>query len=354
MSGGLIAMAALIGISRALTSKKSGPVRHAIEGIGDTVSGKRGRLADKPSDIPAKGWKDIAGRLYEGIQNDRILLVAAGVTFYGLLALFPATAALVSLYGLFADAGSISSHLQLVSGFLPDGALSVIGDQVTRIASHSERTLGFTFAGTLLLSLWGANAGTKAIFDALNIIYKEREKRGFIHLTFKSLLFTLAGLAIVIIAIAGVVAVPVALKLLGIPQESGTAVLSLLRWPLLYLVILFSLACLYRYGPSRTHPRWRWVTWGGAMAAAIWLAGSLVLSWYVANFGSYNATYGSLGAVIGFMIWMWLSIIIILVGGEINAEIEHQTSRDTTAGGEKPMGSRGAAMADRVGPARVG
>jgi membrane protein len=291
--------------------------------------------------------------VYEGVQNDRILLVAAGVTFYALLALFPATAALVSLYGLFADTSTINEHLRLISGFLLEGALTVIGDQVTRITSHGNATLAVTFVGTLLLSLWGANAGTKAIFDALNIIYKEQEKRSFLELTFKSLLFTIGGLVLVLVAIAGVVAVPVALKLFGIPKESGAALLAVLRWPLLYLVILFALACLYRYGPSRAHPRWRWVTWGSAIAGAIWIAGSLLLSWYVANFGTYNATYGSLGAVIGFMIWMWLSIIIILVGAEINAEIEHQTARDTTTGQGKPMGARGATMADEVGRARA-
>ena len=351
-SGGLILMAALVGVSRVLFGRKQGSVQRTLEGLGDTVSGHRGRLADKPSEIPAKGWKDIIWRVYDGIQNDRILLVAAGVTFYALLALFPTIAAVVSLYGLFADASTISEHLKLISGFLPEGALTVIGDQVTRITSHGNATLGFAFAGTLLLSLWGANAGTKAIFDALNIIYKEREKRSFLELTFKSLLFTIAGLVLVLVAIAGVVAVPLALKLLGIPKESGAAILVLLRWPLLYVVILLALACLYRYGPSRAHPQWSWVTWGSAIAGAIWIASSLLLSWYVANFGTYNATYGSLGAVIGFMIWMWLSTIVVLVGAEINAEMEHQTTKDTTAGGGKPMGARGATMADEIGRAR--
>jgi membrane protein len=353
-SGDLIVMAALVGISRVLFGRKKGPVQRTLEGLGDTVSGHRGRLADKPSEIPAKGWKDIIWRVYDGILNDRVLLVAAGVTFYALLALFPTIAAIVSLYGLFADASTINEHLKLISGFLPEGALTVIGDQVTRITSHGNATLGVAFAGTLLLSLWGANAGTKAIFDALNIIYKEREKRSFVELTFKSLLFTIAGLILVIVALAGVVAVPLALKLLGIPMESGAAILALLRWPLLYVVILFALTCLYRYGPSRAHPRWSWVTWGSAIAGAIWVAGSLLLSWYVANFGNYNATYGSLGAIIGFMIWMWLSTIIVLVGAEINAEMEHQTMKNTTAGGGKPMGARGATMADEIGRARAG
>jgi membrane protein len=201
--------------------------------------------------------------------------------------------------------------------------------------------------------LWGANAGTKSIFDALNIIYKEREKRSFVGLTLRSLSVTVGAFVLVLVALAGIVAVPVALKLLGIPDGSGTALLTMLRWPLLYVVILLALACLYRYGPSRTHPQWRWVTWGSAIAGGMWIMGSLLLSWYVDNFGTYNATYGALGAVIGFMVWMWLSTTIVLVGGEINAEMEHQTAKDTTEGHRKPMGARGARMADEIGEARA-
>ena len=339
-------MAALIGFCRVLFPRKS----RTLPVVNDN---DRGRAAETPSEIPAKGWQDIAWRVYNGIQNDRILLVSAGVTFYGLLALFPATAAVVSLYGLFADASSINDHLRLLSGFLPEGALEVVGEQIKRIALHGEGTLGFAFVTTLVLSLWGANAGTKSIFDALNIIYKEREKRSFFQLTVQSLVFTLGGIGLALVALGGIVAVPVALKVLGIPAQSGTAVLTMLRWPLLYVVILFALACLYRYGPSRPHPQWRWVSWGSAIAGGLWIVGSLLLSWYVANFGTYNATYGALGAVIGFMVWMWLSTIVVLLGGEINAETEHQTARDTTEGHRRPLGARGARMADEVGEARA-
>src|SRR5262245_2272357 len=356
MSGQLILMAALIGVSRALLGRpKPGPIRRALTGLGGAMTTHergRGRGAEKPTDIPAKGWKDIAWRVYEDIQNDRVLLVAAGVTYYGLLALFPATAAIVSLYGLFADASAINQHLSLVSGFLPEGALQVIGDQVKRIGAKGQGTLGLTFLGTLALSLWGANAGTKAIFDALNIIYKERESRGFIRLTLYSLSFTIGATALALVSLAGIIAVPMVLNAMGIAPHSGAGLLTLLRWPALYLIILFGLACLYRYGPSRRHPQWRWVTWGSAIAGAIWIVGSLLLSWYVSNFGTYNATYGSLGTVIGFMVWLWLSTIIVLIGGEINAEVEHQTAKDTTEGQSKPMGTRGAKMADEIGGAR--
>ncbi len=310
---------------------------------------KRGCDARAPSELPPLGWKDIGWRVFEGIQRDRVLLVSAGVTFYALLALFPAIAALVSLYGLFADASAVNDQLAQLSGFLPDGALEVIADQVKRIVAQGGSSLSFTFVLTLLPSLWGANAGTKSVFDALNIIYKEGEKRSFIVLTLHSLVFTLGGIALLILAAGFVVVVPVLLNALGISTASWAGMLGLLRWPLLLCVILFGLACLYRYGPSRARPQWKWVTWGSFFAAVIWLAGSLIYSWYVGNFGNYKATNGSLGAVIGFMIWMWLSAIVILVGAEINAEMEHQTAQDTTDGGNRPQGSRGATVADQFG-----
>jgi membrane protein len=313
---------------------------------------QRGRQARTPSELPPLAWRDIARRVFDSIQQDRILLVSAGVTFYGLLALFPATAALVSLYGLFADSSTVNDQLAQLSGFLPEGAMEVIADQVKRIVAQGGSSLSFAFAFTLLLSLWGANAGTKALFDALNIIYKEREKRGFIELTIYSLVFTVGGIALLILAAGFVVVVPVLLRTLGISLASWAGVVGLLRWPLLLCAILFGLACLYRYGPSRARPQWRWVTWGSIFAAVIWLSGSLLYSWYVANFGNYNKTYGSLGAVIGFMIWLWLSAIVILVGAEINAEMEHQTAQDTTDGGGRPLGSTGATMADQVGQDR--
>ena len=342
-------LAAAVGMLRAF----SGSDRPKPQERSQNHPSDHGHTAATPSDISAKGWWDIGWRVVEGFQEDRVLLVAAGVTFYGLLALFPAVAALVSLYGLFTNPVSISEQLSLVSGFLPDGALEVIGDQVKRISAQGRGNLSFTFAGTLLLSLWGANAATKAIFDALNIIYKEREKRGFISLTIHSLLFTLAGLVMVLLAIAGIILVPITLKLVGAANSTTSAFLSILRWPLLYVALLFALACLYRFGPSRTDPQWRWVTWGSAIAGTAWVVGSVALSWYVSNFGNYNATYGSLGAVIGFLVWMWLSTIIVLVGAEINAEMEYQTARDTTSDPAKPMGHRGARMADEIGKTKT-
>jgi membrane protein len=251
------------------------------------------------------------------------------------------------LFGLFADPGGINDQLAQFSGFLPAGALEIVADQIKRIAAHSGSTLSLAFGFGLIVSLWGANAGTKTVFDALNLFYKEREKRSFVRLTLDSLIFTVGGILPLILAAASVVAIPLLLGALGASVSSWAGAASLLRWPMLFGALLIGLACLYRYGPSRPKAQLRWVTWGSTFAAVIWLAGSLLYSWYVASFGNYNATYGSLGAAIGFMVWMWLSAVI-LVGAEINAEMEHQTAQNTTEGANRPLGERGAAMADNV------
>jgi membrane protein len=312
----------------------------------------RGRVAGSPTEIPAKGWKDIAWRAYEEMNKDRILAVAAGVTYFGLLALFPAITALVSMYGLFADAATINDHLTALSGFMPGGALDVIGEQVKRITAQGEGTLGFAFFFGLALSLWSANAGMKALFDALNVAYDEEEKRGFFALNLASLTFTLGAIAFALLAVGGIVVIPVVLNFIGL----GPLVewlLWLARWPALLAVIILGLAVLYRYGPSRDKAEWKWISPGSIFAAVVWIVASMLFSWYVSNFGNYNETYGSLGAVIGFMTWMWLSTTIVLVGAELNAEIEHQTVKDTTAGPSQPLGTRGAEMADTVGEAKA-
>ncbi|MBZ6076068.1 YihY/virulence factor BrkB family protein [Microvirga puerhi] len=312
----------------------------------------RGRHADSPTEIPAKGWKDILWRVYERIQHDRILLVAAGVTFYALLAIFPAITALVSIYGLFTDPVTIQDHLSTLAGFLPSGALEVIGDQVKRIASKGAGTLSVSFLISLAVALWSANAGMKSIFDALNIVYEEVEKRSFIMLNVVSLTFTLGAIIFLLTAMSAVVVLPIVLGYVGLGSSAETLV-SFLRWPALLIGIMFGLALIYRYGPSRDNPKWRWITPGSLLASVLWLAVSMLFSWYVSNFGSYNETYGSLGAVIGFMTWIWISTIIILVGTEINAEMEHQTVKDSTEGPSQPLGTRGATMADTVGEAKA-
>jgi membrane protein len=331
---------------RGFSEKQHAPPQQAAAEQG------RGRSADNPAEIPAQGWKDILWRTYEEFNKDRILSVAAGVTYYALLAVFPAIAALVSIYGLFADPATIQEHLSAMSGVLPGGALEIIGEQVSRISSQGGGALGFGFIFGLVLSLWSANAGMKAVFDALNIVYDEEEKRSFVKLNLMSLSFTLGAIFFIILAIIGIIVLPIVLNFIG--MGSGTEwLLSLARWPVLLIGVVFALSLIYRFGPSRDKAEWRWVTPGGVVAAVLWLAVSMLFSWYVANFGSYNETYGSLGAVIGFMTWIWLSSTVVLLGAEINAEMEHQTAKDTTEGSHQPIGARGAQMADTVGVAKT-
>jgi membrane protein len=306
------------------------------------------RLASTPSEIPARGWKDILWRVYENFNNYRIMAVAAGVTFYVLLALFPGIAALVSLYGLFADPATISQHLSDLSNFMPEGATQIIGDQLNHLTAKGGSTLGVTFLVTLAISLWSANSGMKAMFDAHNVVYGEREKRSFIKLNALSLAFTLCAIAFMLIALAAMVVLPPVMNYIGLSSITDW-VIRIGRWPALLIVVSLGIAALYRYGPSREDAQWRWISWGTAFAAIAWLVVSFLFSYYTSHFGSYNKTYGSLGAVFGFMTWIWLSVMVILLGAELDAEMERQTVRDTTSGSPKPIGQRGARMADTVG-----
>jgi len=310
----------------------------------------RGRQAETPEQIPARGWQDIVWRVVWSISADRILSTSGGVAFFALVAIFPGIAAIVSLYGLFADASTIGNHLTLLSGILPGGVLALIADQITLIARQENETLGIAFAVGLLVAVVSANSGVAALFDALNVVYDEKEKRSVMRFYATTFLFTLVGIGFVVLAISTVVVLPLVLKFVG-STTTTEWLLSILRWPILLVTLVVSLGFIYRYGPSRRDARWRWVTWGSIVAALLWIAASMLFSWYVATFDSYNKIYGSLGAGVGFMIWLWISAVIVLLGGELNAEMEHQTARDTTQGAPKPLGSRGATMADHVGRA---
>ncbi len=300
-----------------------------------------GRCAPAPWEIPARGWKDILWRTYAKINDNRLLLVAAGVVFYSLVALFPAIAAFVSLYGLFADPSTIDQQVSALSTVLPGGAVHIVHEELRRLAAN-RGSLSIGFILGLLVALWSANAGTKAIIDALNVAYGETEKRSFLRLNLISLIYTLIGMASLMLAVGAVVVMPVVLGRLGLGSAAG-ALVSILRWPILIAVVVVGLAAVYRYLPCRPEPKWRWITPGSAFAALGWIVGSLMFSWYIVNFGHYNATYGSLGAAIGTMTWMWISMIVILVGAQLNAEIEQETGRG-------PSGRRAQALEESRAP----
>jgi membrane protein len=308
----------------------------------------RGREAVAPEVIPPLGWRDILWRVLKGILEDRILYTSGGVAFFTLLSFFPAVATIVSIYGLVADVSTIHEHLTLLVSILPDGAITLIGNQMAHIANQAG-TLSLVF---FIIALWSADSGVAALFDAFNVIYKEKERRSLLALYGMTFLFTLAGMAFLLVAIGAVIVLPLVLAFLGM-STSAERFLSIVRWPILLMILIPWLAALYRYGPSRRSAKWRWVTRGSAVAAVLWILTSILFSWYVASFESYNRLYGSLGAGVGFMVWIWLSVVVILIGAELNAEMEHQTARDTTEGMEKPLGMRGAVVADRVGPAQV-
>jgi membrane protein len=317
----------------------------------DTINANqkgRGRDAEAPTEIPFPGWKDIAWRIFRGITKDRVMLTAAGVTFYLLLALVPTLNAFVSIYGLFNDRASVLDHVGLLAGIIPPGALQIVQDQLTRLTAESNNTLGLTLIISLALALWSASAGVKAMFDAMNIAYHEEEKRSFFVFNGLALLFTLCGAVAALLVIAVVIVMPTIIAFLPGGDALGWTV-RVAAYATMLLILSIGLAALYRWGPSREQAKWRWITPGTLLTVLLLGAVSVLFSWYVSNFSDDSATYGSLGAVIGLMTWLWISTILVIVGAELNSEIEHQTAQDSTTGPDQPMGDRGAHMADTVG-----
>jgi membrane protein len=306
-----------------------------------------GRSARSPTEIPAKGWWQILKRTANAVVQDGLLAQAAAMTFYSLLALFPALAMLVSLYGLIADPHALSASISGIKGVVPGGGVQIITGQLQSLANSPHKALGLGLLIGFVTSLWSATSGIKALFSALNVAYNETETRSFIRLTAIAMVFTIGSILFLLLAVAGVVVLPAVLTLLGIGREAKQ-VLDLLRWPVLLLGLGIFLSLVYRYGPCRARARWRWVTWGSAAATLGWLIVSIAFSYYTAHFGSYNKTYGTLGAAVGFMTWLWLSATVVLAGAELDAEMEHQTAEDTTDGPDRPLGARGANAADRV------
>lgn len=310
---------------------------------------RRGRRAASPTQIPRRGWKDILLRTKKEISEDQVPLVAAGVTFYTLLALFPGLAAFVSLYGLFADPAEAMRHLRTLSFVLPPAALDMVGDQLVRLAAGNKGGQSLAFVLGLLASIWSANGAIKALIAGLNIAYEEEERRGFMRKTLISLSFTLGFLVFVISTVALLAAQP-AIELFA--GRAAATLFGWISWPAITVGLMVGLSLLYRFGPSRDPVQWRWISWGSAGVVAFWLVASALFSIYLQNFAHYDKTYGSLGAAIGVMMWIYLSTILVLAGAELNSEIEHQTTVDTTVGAPRPMGLRRARMADTVGAAQ--
>ncbi|KAB0676563.1 YihY/virulence factor BrkB family protein [Aureimonas leprariae] len=308
----------------------------------------RGRDASGPFGIPLKGWRDIGLRLYRSFFEDRVMLIAAGATFYLLLALFPAFAVFVSFYGFVADPHSIAEHIAFIGQFLPQAGTELLQGQLERLVAQDTGTLSTTFVIGLLIALWSANNGIKTLFEAMNIAYGEFEKRNFFVLNLVAFGFTLGAVVIAILLIVSVGVVPAVMAVLGLSSVSD-GIIAAMRWPVMFALVVGAIAMIYRFGPSRNPARWSWVLFGAVLTSVVWIVTSIAFSWYLQNLANYNATYGTVGGVIGFMIWVWISSIIFIIGAEINAEMEHQTALDTTDEPAKPLGSRGARVADTIG-----
>jgi membrane protein len=309
---------------------------------------ERGRQAERPQEIPKPGWRDILWRTKAEVSQDHVSMIAASIAFYGLLAIFPAIAAMISIWGLLFDPQQIAQQIESVSGALPEDAAGIVNDQAQAVAGGAGTGVSIAAVIGILLALYSASKGIQAMVEGLNIVYDEDEKRGFVKLTLVTLILTVGLIAMMIVALGLIAVLPALLGNLGL-GEVLRVVLTYARWPLLLVVALIGLAILYRYAPSRETAQWQWVSPGAVLATVLWLIGSIVFSIYVRNFGSYNETYGSLGAVVILLMWFWLSAFIVLLGAEVNCEIERQTERDTTAGRPRPRGERGAYAADTVG-----
>jgi membrane protein len=303
--------------------------------------------ADRPTEIPPRGWWEVLKRVWAEIGRDNMSIIAAGCGFYALLALFPAITALVAIYGIMADPGTIERQVSALSSIVPQAAVDLIGTQAHAVAATGATKLSWSAALALLLALYGATSGVKTLFEALNIAYEEQETRSFVRLNLTAFLFTLVAIVGVALMIALIVGMPLAIDYLPL-GPLGSWLVRIGSWALLAALLLLGVALLYRYGPSRAPARWRWVTPGSLVAGGLWLIGSMAFSLYVARFAAYNETYGALGGVVILLMWLYISAFAILVGAEVNAELELETARDTTTGAPEPMGRRKAYVADHT------
>jgi membrane protein len=311
----------------------------------DVANGGHGRHADVPQQIPPRGWKDIAKRTLKEVKGDQVPLLGAGVAFYALLSLFPAIIAGVSIYALAADPTTVQNQISQLTEMLSPETARIVGTQLEQVTSGAGGALGLATVIGILTALWSASSGMKALITGVNLAYDESESRKFAKLRGLSILLTLGAMVLMAVALTLIVAFPAL-------ADSWPTVLrwtvGVLRWVLLAVLLIVGLAVLYRYAPDRDEPRWTWVSWGSAIATVLWILASIAFSIYANSFGNYNKTYGALAGVIILMFWLYLTAVIVLVGAELNTEMELQTARDTTAGPTRPMGEREAHAADHV------
>jgi membrane protein len=309
----------------------------------------RGRDATEPGQIPARGWWDICMRVWQDLNRDNVSLLAGGLAMYSLLSVFPALAAAVSFYGILFSPADVIKQMSAFSGVLPPGVWDLFNSDLQDVARHQTGSLTIATLVAIGVALVSARSGMSSLMQATNIAYQEREKRSFVRQVLTSLMFTFGAIVAFILMLLLGVLVPLLFAAFS-SSRWATGLVETVRWVLLWLFAVVGLAVTYRLAPARQHARWRWVTWGSVVAATLWLGGSVLFAFYVKTVGSYAKTYGALGGVIVLLLWFYLSSFFLVLGAEINAEMERQTRRDTTDGPEAPLGQRGAFAADTVGP----
>jgi membrane protein len=304
-----------------------------------------GRDALRPTAIPWQGWRQILIRVYQSLMRDNVTVIAAGVAFWAILAVFPGVAAIISAYGLLADPAQARADLEGFATLMPPQARQVLFAQVDAIVGRSPQALSAGALVSLFLTIWSAKKGIMALMAAINIAYGEEERRSLVRAHLIALALTAAGVLFMVFTLVLVAGVPLVLGFLPL-RDLTAQVWLLLRWPVLAALAVLAIALFYRHAPSRRQARMRWVSWGAVVATLLWLAASAGLSFYVQSFGTFNETYGTLGAVVVLLVWLFLSALALLIGAQLNAEIEHQTNRNSTVGRWRPMGKRGAHVAD--------
>lgn len=307
----------------------------------------RGRHAGVPYRINLHGWWDIARRLFKSIGEKNISILAAGVAFYSLLAIFPALAAIVTTYALLADPQTVAVHLAKADSFLPSDVMEIFNEQLGTLSSRPAQGLSFQLILGVLLAIWSAHKGVDALTAAIGVAYKQPETRSFFRLQVLTYSMTAAAVLFAVIILSLLVVLPSITALLSLP-EWWNIVIPILRWVVFVGVVSLAIAALYRYAPARSAAQWKWLSVGAILATLLWLTGSALFSLYVSRFGTYNETYGALGAIVVLLLWLFISSYAIIMGAAVNAEMEYQTLRDTTRGPARPMGERGAVVADTM------
>jgi membrane protein len=304
-----------------------------------------GQRASTPTDIPTGGWKAIGKRVVTELKNDHVSLLAAGVAFKGLLAIFPTIIAAISIWGLVADPQQVQQQAAGFLNALPEQAAGLLEEQMTSVASTDPGALSFALAASILLALWSASGGMAGLMEGINAAYNEVDERKFPKKRGIALGLTLAGIVFLLLTLGLVAVLPAVSDQLGLGRVGELAV-SIGTWPLLAVLVMGALAYLYKVAPDRDDPQLKWTSVGAVVATVLWLIGSLMFTFFVENFGSFGETYGTFAGIIVLMLWLFLTGFIVLLGAEINAEQERQTLKDTTVGEPEPLGSRGARMAD--------